>query len=99
MQNAISPNFVHALDASHLTLTAQKMRSANLCMVGIHDSFGTHPSDVGKMHSIIRESFVELYENRNILGEFLWDVGGIGEPPRRGDFDIRSVLDSEFFFC
>lgn len=99
MQNAISPNFVHALDASHLTLTAQKMRNANLCMVGIHDSFGTHPSDVGKMHSIIRESFVELYENRNILGEFLWDVGGIGEPPRRGDFDIRSVLDSEFFFC
>jgi len=99
MQNAISPNFVHALDASHLTITAHKMRGANLSMVAIHDSFGTHPCDVRKMHGIIRESFVELYQNRNILGEFLWDVNGIGDPPTRGNLDLSAVLDSEFFFC
>jgi DNA-directed RNA polymerase len=99
MQNALSPNFVHALDASHLTMTAARMQEAGLFMVGIHDSFGTHAGDVSVMHDIIRETFVTLYSSRNILGEFLWEVGGIGEPPMRGSFDLKNVLESEFFFC
>lgn len=99
MQNAISPNFVHALDASHLTLTANKMQDAGCSMVAIHDSFGTHPCDVTKMHALIRESFVELYKNRNIFGEFLWEVEGVGSPPLRGSLNLDEVLESEFFFC
>lgn len=99
MQNAISPNFVHAMDASHLTITALKMRDQGLRIVAIHDSFGTHPSDVAAMHSCIRHSFVELYQNRNTLGEFLWEVGGAGETPMRGNLDLQDVVSSEFFFC
>ncbi len=99
MRNGISPNFVHALDASHLTLTAKRMKDAGISMVGIHDSFGTHPSDVDTMHSCIREAFIELYRDNNVLSDFLWDVGGIGEVPMRGTLDIERVRDSEFFFC
>jgi DNA-directed RNA polymerase len=99
MQNAIAPNFVHALDASHLTLTALKMQSQGLNMVGIHDSYGTHPSDVDTLHRSTREAFVELYNNKNILGEFLWDVGAVRETPMRGTLDVTQVLESEFFFC
>lgn len=99
MQNAISPNFVHAMDASHLTMTVHKMKQRDLQVVAIHDSFGTHPCDVAGMHACIRESFTELYDNRSVLGEFLWEVGGIGDPPVRGGLDIKSVLNSEFFFC
>lgn len=99
MTNAISPNFVHALDASHLTMTAVRMKKAGLSMVGIHDSFGTHMCDAAEMHKHIREAFVELYAGKNLLAEFLWDVGGTGETPLRGDFDLSKVLDSEFFFC
>jgi DNA-directed RNA polymerase len=99
MQNAISPNFVHAMDASHLTLTALRMKKNGLDVVAIHDSFGTHPCDVPKMHTNIRESFVELYDNRPVLGEFLWEVGGVGDPPIRGNLDLNAVLTSEFFFC
>lgn len=99
MQNAIAPNFVHALDAAHLTLTAIAMKRRGLSMVGIHDSYGTHPSDVAAMHTCIRTSFVGLYEGRNVLSEFLWEVNGLGEAPMRGTLDLRAVLDSEFFFC
>lgn len=98
MQNAISPNFVHALDASHLTMVANAMQSSNLHMVAIHDSFGTHPCDVDHMHDHIRNQFVRLYSGPNLLSEFLWDVGGVGEPPSRGDLDLNAVLDSEFMF-
>lgn len=99
MQNAISPNFVHALDATHLLFTALRMQAAGLQMVGIHDSFGTHPCDVSEMHTHIREAFVSMYKNRNVLAEFLWDVQGVGETPIRGNLDLDCVLDSEFFFC
>jgi len=98
MQNAIAPNFVHAMDASHLTLVANRMMEENLSLVGIHDSFGTHMCDVSRMHRIIREEFVKLY-SPNILGTFLWDVKAVGETPARGNLDLTQVLDSEFFFC
>ena len=99
MQNAIAPNFVHAMDASHLTIVANQCATERISIVAIHDSFGTHPSDVQRMHGIIREGFVQLYSNPNLLGEFMWEVGAVGEPPQRGDFDLQNVLNSEFFFC
>lgn len=99
MQNAIAPNFVHALDASHLTLTSLNMQRRGLSMVGIHDSYGTHPCDVAELHTATRESFVELYQSRNVLSEFLWEVNGKGEVPMRGTLDLEQVKDSEFFFC
>lgn len=97
MQNAISPNFVHALDASHVTLTASAMQDVGCSMVGIHDSFGTHACDVPVMHRILREQFVSMY-NRNMLGEFLWDVGAVSELPQRGNLELSQVVESEFFF-
>lgn len=99
MQNAIAPNFVHALDAAHIVFTGLNMKRRGLSIVGIHDSYGTHPCDVSDMHTAIRESFVDLYMNRNVLAEFLWEVEGVGEVPMRGTLDLTKVLDSEFFFC
>lgn len=99
MSSAAAPNFVHSMDASHMMLVSDAMQDAGACMVAIHDSFGTHPSDVRRMHGIIRDTFVKLYHGKNPLAEFLWDAGGIGNTPPRGNFDINQVLDSEFFFC
>lgn len=99
MQNAIAPNFVHALDASHLTLCAIYLKSVGVQMAGIHDSFGTHSCDVDTLHSGVRDSFVDLYQARNVLSEFLWEVDGVGEVPMRGTLDLQRVRDSEFFFC
>lgn len=99
MQNAIAPNFVHALDASHLTFTALDMKTKGLCMVAIHDSFGTHPCDVDEMHRSIRDQFIILYSDKHILSEFLFDVGVHGESPLMGSLDLSWVRTSEFFFC
>lgn len=99
MQNAIAPNFVHNLDAAHLTLTALDMKKKNLSMVGIHDSYGTHPCDVDEMHKSIREQFIDLYKDTSLLSNFLFDIGAEGVPPMRGDLDLSRVLSSEFFFC
>lgn len=99
MANAISPNFVHALDASHLTMVANKMADDGIHMVGIHDSYGTHPCDVDRMHEHIRREFVNLYNRPNLLATFLWDVGATAEIPERGSLNLEDVLTSEFMFC
>ena len=99
MKNAISPNFVHGLDAAHLTRVALRMRDTGHCMVGIHDSYGTHPSSVEEMHRAIREEFVRMYAG-DVLGDFLRDISQEEvSPPPTGTFDLNEVLSSMYFFC
>ncbi|CAL5328283.1 unnamed protein product [Camellia sinensis] len=64
------PNFVHALDGSHIMRTAVACRDAGLRFAGVHDSFWTHACDVDRMNRIIREKFVELYRT-SILEDLL----------------------------
>lgn len=97
--NSISPNFVHSLDAAHLCMTAEKMRDAGLDMVAIHDSFGTHPSDVDKLHQYVREAFVEMYSGESPMQMFLDGIGQDVELPTKGSFELQHVMGSEFFFC
>lgn len=99
MQNAISPNFVHSLDATHLCFTARRMEALGLDMAVIHDSFGTHACDVDAMHQAIREAFVELYGDTNLCAVFAEATGTTLDIPAQGTLDIRLVLNSEFFFC
>lgn len=99
MQNAISPNFVHALDACHLAKTALRMKNLGLDMAVIHDSFGTHAADVDLMHGCIREAFVEMYADTDQLKAFAEEVGTNVTYLGQGTLDINEVLESEFFFC
>lgn len=103
-RQAISPNFVHSLDAAHMILSILKMRKAGIeyfCM--IHDSYGCHPNYVDIMSQIIRETFLEIHQE-NQLENFKSEVEsnlGIVLPdvPERGDLNINGVLDSEYFFA
>lgn len=97
-KNAVSPNFVHSLDGSHVTGTVLRMKALGLSMVAIHDSFGTHPCDVGAMHSEIRTAFVDMYKDNSILGNFIWSLGVPCEQPMRGTMQIEAVHESWAFF-
>lgn len=98
MTNGVCPNFIHSMDAAHLSMVAERMRDSGLSMVGVHDSIGTHPCDVDTLHRHIREAFVDLYDQDH-LSNLLTDLGVTAELPAMGDFDLRKVLNSEFFFC
>lgn len=105
--NGFAPNFVHAIDASHLMLTANKAREANIQtamhFAGVHDSFWTHAADMDVLGRLLREAFVELHQMP--LLEDLWrqlqceysDLK-FPPPPEMGSFDIKQVLDSDYFF-
>jgi DNA-directed RNA polymerase len=102
---AVSPNFVHSLDAAAMMLTI------GLCLdngVGafamIHDSYGTVAPDMPMLQACLRHAFVDMYEEHDVLAEF---VNAQSEAvradcpqlPPRGDLNIREVLKSDFFFA
>ena len=99
MASSIAPNFIHSMDASHLVMTANQMEREKLPMIGIHDSFGTHPSCVDSMHRIIRDEFIKIYKGTNWLSSWGIEVTGMECPLIRGSLDINGCKDSEFMFC
>lgn len=98
--NGIAPNFVHSLDSSHLIKVINAFQGR---IVPIHDSFATHAADVGDMHWVLREQFVELHKNFDPLQQIIDCVAehtGIQLPhPPRGTLNIECVKQSQFFMC
>jgi DNA-directed RNA polymerase len=97
--SGMAPNFVHSMDASHLHLTAAAAADAGIeSLAMIHDDYGTHAADAAKLYQIIREQFVEMYEQHDPLRSLQSKYLMLGVPPERGALDIREVLRSSFFF-
>ncbi len=61
---AIIPNIIHSLDASHLTMLINKWDKN---ILPIHDCYGTHPNDMINLSELVRETFVLLYSNNDFL--------------------------------
>ncbi|CAN6477441.1 unnamed protein product [Victoria cruziana] len=102
-RTAFPPNFVHSLDGSHMMMTAIACKKEGLNFAGVHDSYWTHACDVDEMNRILREKFVELYEQpilENLLKGFEKSFPKLQFPPLpdRGNFDLKEVLRSTYFF-
>ncbi|KAG2633725.1 hypothetical protein PVAP13_2NG232700 [Panicum virgatum] len=102
-RTAFPPNFVHSLDGSHMMMTAVACKRQGLNFAGVHDSYWTHACDVDTMNKILREKFVELYDTpilENLLESFEKSFPTLKFPPlpERGDFDMKDVLESPYFF-
>lgn len=98
-RNGIAPNFVHSLDASHLTLVVNKAKEAGVdAFAMIHDDYGTHAADTATLYRIIREVFVSMYQQHDVLESFRAAYGFLPEPPPMGSLDLTQVLDSPYFF-
>lgn len=111
--SAISPNVIHSLDSSHLLSTVLLGLQHNIkdwCL--IHDSFGTLPSDTDKLFHVVRQSFVEQYEDKCIYSDIRkqlidllmregHNVNEISIPsiPTKGTLDIKHVLESDYCFA
>ena len=64
MRSAISPNYVHSLDAELLRSVALEMQKQGIENSDwIHDSFGCHPNHVSKMLRITKNAFLSLVNN------------------------------------
>lgn len=103
--NGICPNFIHSLDAAALMKYLNKASKEGITSFGaVHDSYGTLAPDVTTSQKILREAFVEIYNNQEdekcILELFIEDVTGeeVKDLPTKGTLNITDVLESRYFF-
>jgi DNA-directed RNA polymerase len=67
-RNSIAPNVVHSLDSAHLMSVVLKSVDNGINdFLLIHDSFAALPNQMPKFNALIRDAFVELYENNEPL--------------------------------
>lgn len=108
-RNGISPNVVHSLDAAHMMLTTVRAEQEHIkSFAMIHDSFGTTAAETEDLFRIVRESFVEMYEEtdvfRNFRGEIMRQLSpdalkALPNLPEPGTLDLSGVLDSKYCFA
>ena len=108
LRTSVPPSFIHSLDGSHAHLTVDAAVAEGLQdFAMIHDSFGVHAADVDQFSRIIREQFVKMYEENDVLAQFEDSVrrqinpefqGYFPERPPLGDLDLRGVLRNPYFF-
>ena len=109
-KNGVTPNFVHACDAAHLFLTVNAAVSEGITSIAtVHDCFGCLPSRAERFRKIIREQFVRMYEENDVLAQVLEQARKDlkepntqrmpSAPPSRGSLDIKNVLDAVFAFA
>lgn len=88
-------------------MTVLACNKAGLSFAGVHDSFWTHAADVPVCREIIRQKFLELYE-QDLLQALHGDLQAelqvvradveLPEPPGQGKLDLKEVCKSTYFF-
>ncbi|MED5303754.1 MAG: DNA-directed RNA polymerase [Candidatus Thermoplasmatota archaeon] len=83
MSSSICPNFIHSLDACHMRTAINRLgrEFGDLGFWAVHDSFGTHPSRVGKLRDVVIASFWDIHRGRDIdwwLGKLKGPDGKLG---------------------
>lgn len=110
MRNSFPPNYVHSMDAAHLTLAVNRAVNSGITSVcTVHDSFGCHAGQLKEFKQHIRDCFADMYSTDRLA--ILWgqlqeqcgiDAETILPYPedvcKYGNFDVNKVRDAEFAF-
>jgi DNA-directed RNA polymerase len=109
----IAPNFVHSHDAAHLLLTVAASADEGIADIAtVHDSFGCLPSRATRFNQIIREQFLRMYTDHDVLAELLesartaltpanhWRLDeAIAAMPQKGTLDLTEILHAKYAFA
>ena len=95
----ISPNYIHAQDATHMALTIDEWDGT---FGAVHDSFSTHASDVEDLLELTKSIFISMYDVDNYFEKIREDITGgtdsLGNPAQ-GSLEIQEVKNSDYFFA
>ncbi len=107
--NGVAPNFVHALDASHLLLVANAAALQGITSVAtVHDSFGCLAPQAALFNKIIREQFALMYSEHDVLAEILEQASADITPANahrlpplleHGTLNLKDILNADFAFA
>ena len=102
-RNALSPNYIHSLDAAALTMTTNSLMKDHdvECFSAVHDSYGCLAADVDKMYAVTREQWQAVFDQPLLdifKAEVEEDTGlSLPELPAYGDLDLN-LANAKYFF-
>lgn len=103
--SGIAPNFIHSMDASHLQLTVSNCVDQGIKHFAVvHDSYACPLNQADILYKSVRESFVKMYSEHDVLEEFASYLQHLTDtklppPPPKGTLDLNKVLESPYFVC
>jgi DNA-directed RNA polymerase, mitochondrial len=102
MRDGIVPNVVHACDASLVLMTASACAAEGIELATVHDCFSCLAPHARRMNVIVREQFVKLYTEHDVLAEIYEAAERAGAknlptPPERGTLDLNAVKRANYF--
>lgn len=98
-----APNVIHSFDAAMLQMTVEKLAAlGHTDFAMIHDSYGMHASEIGLLHSVLRQAAFEIFSHDN-LAEFHAYVQAqtevvLRKPPAHGAYDMSEIVRAPYFF-
>ena len=100
---AISPNYIHSLDASHMWATTVRCMNAGMEDFSmVHDSFGCYAPMIPMLKQFTKEEFYEMHKTpllETLKGEVEKQIGiTLPTPPEGGCFNVSSVLEADYIF-
>ena len=95
-KNATAPNLIHSLDASLLHFAASQFENP---IALIHDSVLCRATDMCKLSTLVRETYMRLFAEHEPITDFALSIGAETDPPIIGDLHASEVIDSQYFFC
>ena len=90
---AVSPNFIHSMDAAHLRSC---IRGTDAPLSTVHDSVGSHASEFRKVNKTLRESFVTTHLF-DWFGSFN-HYNGTNVSVTCGDYNVSEAIKSNYLF-
>lgn len=100
----VAPNFIHSMDASHLQLTVCNAVDAGIHHFAmIHDSYGAPVAQAKHMYKVVRESFIKMYTDHDVLESFRDDMKKLSDTklpdfPARGILYLNEIIKSKYIF-
>ena len=95
-KNATAPNLIHSLDASLLHMAVLDFHKP---IALIHDSVLCRATDMCKLSTLVRKTYMTLFAENEPLTDFALAIGAEEQPPIIGDLKPEAVIDSQYFFC
>lgn len=106
--SGIAPNVIHTCDATHLHAVVLGLVDVGITdMLLIHDSFSTHAGAVPVLNTVLRQTFVDLYENWDPLADVMERAVKVLPPevaqelpalPEKGVLDLQQIHHAKFCF-
>ena len=100
----VAPNFIHSMDASHLQLTVCNAVDAGIKHFAmIHDSYGAPVAQAKLMYKVLRQSFIQMYTEYDVLANFRNDMkkladGNLPDIPNKGTLNLTEIMNSKYIF-